>query len=45
MHLFGANYARLGVANEPRVERQHGALVGYGLETGKHREVGNESTQ
>jgi hypothetical protein len=29
MHLFGANYARIGVANEPPVERRHGALFAY----------------
>jgi hypothetical protein len=29
MRLFGANYARVGVANEPPVERRHGALFAY----------------
>ena len=45
MHLSGANYARLGVANEPPVELKHGALFAWGLKIGKHWEVRNESTQ
>jgi hypothetical protein len=45
MHLFGANYARLGVATNRGSNDSMARLAACGLETGKHREVRNESTQ